>query len=227
MIEGPAFYPRLSGRKNLQFLQRLSGLPVKGDAIANSLEHVGLSGRGDERYRGYSLGMKQRLGIAAALMSDPELLILDEPTNGLDPDGAREIRELIMELAARGLTIFISSHLLEELELMCDYFVMIKSGTIAFAGSYRTLVSSQVQTLVVETEYEIDLPALMRVAGDRGISATVVGSSLHLRHELHPMSVSGADFNRWASEAGITLSRLHIKVPSLAEIFFNTREESQ
>ena len=221
MIEGPAFYPKLSAHKNLQYLQRVSGARVDHGSIEEALARVGLAGRGQENYRGFSLGMKQRLGIAAALMSAPELLILDEPTNGLDPVGAREIRELIIELAQQGFTIFISSHLLEELELMCDYFVMIDAGRIAFVGSARTLRSTQEQTLVVQPEYDVDLSLLVHLALNQGYLTRVESEYL----QIFQSRDQGAEFNRLASEAGITLKHLRITTPSLAQIFFKAQRE--
>jgi ABC-2 type transport system ATP-binding protein len=116
MIEGPAFYPALSGYENLMVLAKLGGFPIERVQIL--LEKVGLGTRGKSKYKTYSLGMKQRLGIAAALLPEPKLLMLDEPTNGLDPEGIQEIRALLRDLANEGTTVFVSSHLLSELEII-------------------------------------------------------------------------------------------------------------
>ena len=118
LIESPAFYPQLSGKDNLLALARLGG--IDSGVIPWVLERVGLLQRSSTRYRSYSLGMKQRLGIAAALLSSPDLLILDEPSNGLDPAGIVEMRDLIRSLADEGMTIFVSSHLLSEIEHICE-----------------------------------------------------------------------------------------------------------
>ena len=126
MIEGPAFYPALSGAENLKVLATLGGFPI--ERVDQLLEQVGLAERGKSKYKTYSLGMKQRLGIAAALLPNPKLLILDEPTNGLDPEGIQEIRQLLRSLADNGTTVFVSSHLLSELELISEYLVMLRKG---------------------------------------------------------------------------------------------------
>ncbi len=129
LIEAPAFYPQLSGRDNLRALARLGRLKLS--AIEPVLARVGLSDRAGDKYRSYSLGMKQRLGIAAALLPEPELLILDEPTNGLDPAGIVEMRGLIRSFADDGMTVLVSSHLIAEIEQVCDYVVMIRAGARA------------------------------------------------------------------------------------------------
>src|SRR3954469_19947191 len=123
LIESPAFYPSLSGAENLRLFATVGGHDVAQiDAL---LDAVGLAGRGNDRYRSYSLGMKQRLGIAAALLGDPDLLVLDEPANGLDPQGVREMRSLIGGLAGTGRTVLVSSHDLSELEQVCDWLILI------------------------------------------------------------------------------------------------------
>jgi ABC-type multidrug transport system ATPase subunit len=137
LIEGPGFYPYLSGRANLQVLARYRGLP--DSAVDAALERVDLSERGGDRFKVYSLGMKQRLGVAAALMGDPELIVLDEPTNGLDPGGMADMRALIVDLASGGQTVLLSSHLLAEVEEICDRVGVISRG--------RLLVESTVAEL--------------------------------------------------------------------------------
>ena len=133
LIEAPAFYPQLSGRDNLRALARLGRLKLT--AIEPVLARVGLSDRAGDKYRSYSLGMKQRLGIAAALLPEPELLILDEPTNGLDPAGIVEMRGLVRSFADDGMTVLVSSHLIAEIEQVCDYVVMIRAGSCTRAAS--------------------------------------------------------------------------------------------
>src|SRR4029077_10442335 len=124
--ESPAMYPRFSARRNLELLGRISGIgPAR---VREVLDEVGLAERADDQVKTYSLGMKQRLGIAGALLKDPEVLILDEPANGLDPAGIREIRELIRNLAAEGRTVFLSSHQLGEVEQVCDRVAVMSHG---------------------------------------------------------------------------------------------------
>jgi ABC-type multidrug transport system ATPase subunit len=137
LIEGPGFYPYLSGRANLQVLARYRGL--LDTEVDGALERVDLAERGGDRFKTYSLGMKQRLGVAAALMGEPELIVLDEPTNGLDPGGMADMRKLIVDLARGGQTVLLSSHLLAEVEEICDRVGVISRG--------RLLVESTVAEL--------------------------------------------------------------------------------
>ena len=141
LIESPAFYPQLSGRDNLKALARLGQLPVS--KVDPALERSGLAARAGDRYRTYSLGMKQRLGIAAALLPSPELLVLDEPTNGLDPAGIVEMRALIRSFADDGITVLVSSHLISEIEQICDYVVMIRAGKLVHQGTVADLQAGQ------------------------------------------------------------------------------------
>jgi ABC-2 type transport system ATP-binding protein len=138
MIEAPAFYPYLSGRDNLRVLAQAGGLPAA--RVDAALDLVELSARARDKFRAYSQGMRQRLGIAAALLHEPSLILLDEPTNGLDPAGQLEIRELIRTLAASGRTIFLSSHMLHEVEQICDEVVILKDGRLVAGGPVAALL---------------------------------------------------------------------------------------
>jgi ABC-2 type transport system ATP-binding protein len=137
MIEAPAFYPYLSGRDNLRVLARVGGVALA--RVEAALDVVELADRAGDKFRVYSQGMRQRLGIAAALMHDPRLIVLDEPTNGLDPAGQLEIRELIRTLARSGRTIFISSHQLHEAEQICDQVAILREGRLVIAGAVADL----------------------------------------------------------------------------------------
>jgi ABC-type multidrug transport system ATPase subunit len=128
LVEGPGFYPYLSGRDNLRALARYRGLPRA--EVERVLDVVALADRGDDRFRGYSLGMKQRLGVAAAMLGDPELVVLDEPTNGLDPAGMADMRALVVSLARGGQTVLLSSHLLAEVQEICDRVGVINDGRL-------------------------------------------------------------------------------------------------
>ena len=141
IVEMPDLYRFMTGRENLEHFARM--LRVGSDDIERVATIVGLAHRLDQRVREYSLGMRQRLGIAQALLGHPKLLILDEPANGLDPAGIREIRELLRGLAAEGMSVFVSSHLLAEIELMCDRVAIIHKGRILRDGTVRELISSQ------------------------------------------------------------------------------------
>jgi ABC-2 type transport system ATP-binding protein len=137
MIEGPAFYPYLSGRDNLRVVARLAGVPA--DRIDPALATVDLSDRGGDRFSAYSLGMKQRLGVAAALLKDPELVVLDEPTNGLDPAGMRDMRALVVELGRQGRTVILSSHLMAEVQEVCDRVAVIAEGRMVAEATVADL----------------------------------------------------------------------------------------
>ena len=128
LVEGPGFYPYLSGLDNLRVMARYRGLPES--AAIGALARVDLADRGDDRFKSYSLGMKQRLGVASALMGEPELIVLDEPTNGLDPAGMADMRSLIVDLARGGQTVLLSSHLLDEVQEICDRVGVINKGRL-------------------------------------------------------------------------------------------------
>ena len=141
VIESPAFYPYMSGRQNLEYFRFISGRGSPDD-VDDVLERVGLTGRGDDRFRTYSLGMKQRLGIGYALLGDPEIVCLDEPTNGLDPEGMIQVRELIRSLGGGNRTVLLSSHLLNEVEQVCDSVTIISKGKLVVQGEVAELVRS-------------------------------------------------------------------------------------
>ena len=140
IVEAPALYPRFTGRRNLEILARIDGIERR--AVDAALDRVGLSGRAGDLVRTYSLGMKQRLGIAAALLKDPALLILDEPANGLDPAGIVEVRDLLRSLGAEGRTVFVSSHLLTEVQQVADRVAIIARGRLVATGSVQDVLAS-------------------------------------------------------------------------------------
>ncbi|MEI6648646.1 MAG: ATP-binding cassette domain-containing protein [Actinomycetes bacterium] len=220
MIEGPAFYPALSGAENLKVLADLGGYPIA--RVQGLLEQVGLGDRGGGKFKTYSLGMKQRLGIAAALLPQPKLLILDEPTNGLDPSGIQEVRELLKELAADGTTVFVSSHLLSELEMISEYLVMLRLGKVAFSGKTHELLSAQQPILVARPEYEIDLGRVVEIARMSGHEVSIVEGAANI---LAPSSWAAA-LNRLAFESGVTLASLTSVLPTLEETFFEMTSEA-
>lgn len=214
MIEGPAFYPYLSGRENLKVLATLGG--YSHSRIDELLDRVDLLDRGGSKFKSYSLGMKQRLGIAAALLPQPELLILDEPTNGLDPAGIHEIRTLLRALADDGITVFVSSHLLIELEQISDYLVILNEGKLLFAGETDHLLEAQLASIVARTKREEDLVQLASLVEKLGYDSTIENQSLHV---FAPPDWA-AELNRVAFDAGIVLSGLSTSRPSLEDTFF-------
>jgi ABC-2 type transport system ATP-binding protein len=219
MIEGPAFYPALTGNQNLTVLAKLGGFDTK--SIQGLLDLVELGDRGDSKYKTYSLGMKQRLGIAAALLPNPKLLVLDEPTNGLDPAGIQEIRNLLRKLANSGTTVFISSHLLSEIEVISDYLVMLRLGKVIFSGKTGQLLAKQQPVIVAKPEKPSDLDKLLRIAKEAGHEGTIIGDSVHVTGA----SDYAAKFNKAAFDAGVVLETLTPVRPSLEDTFFEMTGE--
>lgn len=140
IIERPNFYPYMTAKQNLSLVCKIKN--ISPDKIQEKLEIVGLASRMDSKFRTFSLGMKQRLAIASALLNDPEILILDEPTNGLDPQGIHQIREIIQEIAKTGTTILLASHLLDEVEKICDHVIILQKGQKLYAGSVNEMTAS-------------------------------------------------------------------------------------
>jgi ABC-2 type transport system ATP-binding protein len=219
LIESPSFYPALSGRRNLEVLTRLGRLDKS--RIDKVLAQVELSARAEDRVKTYSLGMKQRLGVAAALLPDPDLVILDEPTNGLDPAGIREMRSVMRGLADRGITVLVSSHLLREIEAICDHLMMIDHGRIVFQGPIGGLLEAQHTGIVARPEHATDLEKLLALCTAAGKQARIDGDVIRVSAE----DGWAAELNRQAFAAGITLSGLEVTRASLEEAFFAITEQ--
>jgi ABC-type multidrug transport system ATPase subunit len=208
LIESPAFYPYLSGLDNLRLLAEYAEVPRR--KVDEVLELVDLAGRAKDRFSAYSLGMKQRLGVAAALLKDPELVILDEPTNGLDPAGMRDMRRLIRELGSGGRTVLLSSHLLGEVQQICDRVGIINSG--------RMVAEHNVEEL--RGEQELVVRAAPR---EQAMSVLTSFGPVHqyddtLRVQVDPERA--AEVNRVLVEAGIAVSELRSSERALEDIFF-------
>ena len=214
MIEGPAFYPALTGAENLRVLATLGGFPQ--ERVQALLDQVGLGDRAKSKYKTYSLGMKQRLGIAAALLPNPKLLMLDEPTNGLDPEGIQKVRALLRSLANNGTSVFVSSHLLSELELISDYLVMLRKGEVVFTGKMTDLMLSQQPVIIAKTSNEHELVRLLEIAQSAGHQASIRDGAVHVQGPADWAQV----LNRAVFDAGITLSQLTPQLPNLEETFF-------
>ncbi len=212
LIEAPAFYPSLSGRTNLEVLALLGG--HSRSRVSQVLELVELSDRGSDPVGKYSQGMKQRLGVAMALLPDPDLLILDEPANGLDPLGIIQMRDLLRRLREQGKTIFLSSHLLGELEQVTDWLVMLHQGKALFSGPARDLLDRH-GGLVVEAEEATQLDLVAEIASAAGYTFTRVNGSLRI---ACPLDFS-SELNRRAREAGATHIVIRTKEASLEERF--------
>jgi ABC-2 type transport system ATP-binding protein len=216
LIESPAFYPQLSGRENLKALARLGQLPLS--AVDQVLERSGLLARAGDKYRSYSLGMKQRLGIAAAMLAGPELLILDEPANGLDPAGIVEMRGLIRSFAADGITVLVSSHLISEIEQICDYVVMIRTGRLIHQGSVGELRATQRPDYFLAPEHNADRDLLIKLLQDAGCTVTPRPAEASVLVEAP--GYGAADLNRLAAGGGIVLRQLTERTRSLERAFF-------
>jgi ABC-2 type transport system ATP-binding protein len=214
LIESPAFYPYLSGRANLRALAA-SGAPTPKHRVEEVLELVGLRERGDDKVSNYSLGMKQRLGIAGALLNDPRLLLLDEPANGLDPAGIVAMRDTLRHLASTGKTVFISSHLLGEVSQLADVIGIIAAGKLIREGPIETLLSGEGRVRVRVTADEV--ARAVAALAPLGVAARVDGSDDG--RPAGPASESGwlvvpiepgraAEVNRTLASAGIFASGL-------------------
>ncbi len=213
LVESPACIAGLSARANLVSIARLRVLPLaRVDAV---LDQVGLLGRDREPVRRFSLGMKQRLGIAGALLSDPELLILDEPTNGLDPAGIVEIRELLRDLGRNGRTVIVSSHQLAEIQAVCDHLVVIRFGELIFAGPMAEVLKRTREHIEIAPKHAADLDGLGAALAAGGWSVGSIDGGLRVAAAAD----CAAELNRAASAAGVTLSRLVVAQDTLEAIF--------
>jgi ABC-2 type transport system ATP-binding protein len=206
LIEGPAFHPAVSGIDNLRSLAVLGGHPTAG--IDDLVDLVGLTGRGGDRVGSYSFGMKQRLGIAASLLGDPELVILDEPTNGLDPVGMQDVRTLIRTISEGGRTVIVSSHLLGQLEHVCDWLIVLDRGGLVHLGTPESLGGAS-DALVLRSE-SVQLDDLAAIAGSSGLTIERRNDDLVLTlvDGVDPHRLA-AELNRRAHAAGIVLTELH------------------
>ena len=214
MIEGPAFYPALSGIENLKVLAKIGGIPYS--RCQELLELVGLGDRGNDKYKTYSLGMKQRLGIAASLLPNPKLLILDEPTNGLDPAGIQEIRDLLEKLAEQGVTVFVSSHLLSELEMISKYLVMLRKGEVIFAGPIQDLLARHKATIIAKPSSINSLNYLTDLIKKSGFTAIIEDDHILIDAD----ESASVRINKIAFEGGVVLAQLTPVKASLEETFF-------
>ena len=215
LVEGPAFYPYMSARDNLELFARVSG---KADAgrIEEVLEQVGLARRAKQKVRGFSQGMRQRLGIALAMLERPRLLILDEPTNGLDPQGTREIRELIRRVRdEEGTSVLVSSHLLGEMELVCDRVAILFRGQVLQEGALREVIGGESDTVAIEVDESDDARAANLLEGMGHAPERV-----RLGHlEFHVGNGDLAQLTRSLVEAGIAVHGLTRRKRTLEEAF--------
>lgn len=222
LVEGPSFYPFLSGRKNLTLFGRLLGV-FESQRIDEALEQVGLLERGHDLFRVYSRGMKQRLGIAAALLHEPELILLDEPMNGLDPPGVMRIRKLLLERAERGATVLLSSHLLNDAEQFCSHVAILHEGLLVAQGrleelcaSDETLLELRVQPIdkALELLSQHEAVASVEQSGEDRLTVAIKGLA---NHEL----------NRLLVQADLAVSSLLPKKRTLENLFLQSTQAPQ
>ncbi len=214
ILETPNFYPYMSGVKNLEIVATIK--EIKNPKIGEILNTVGLGERGHSKFKSYSLGMKQRLAIASALLSEPEILVLDEPTNGLDPQGIAQIRELILEIASRGITIIIASHILVEIEKVCTHAAVLQKGVLLFSGRVEELTGLEG---LVEIS-AMDNVALMQALQtfDSVESVTEEGALLLAKLKTE---MGAEEINRQLAAKGIYVNHLVFRKASLETQFLN------
>lgn len=218
MIEAPAFYPFLSGNDNLRVMAEHAGVPASG--IAQALDTVDLTGRARDRFRTYSQGMKQRLGVAAALLKNPGLLVLDEPTNGLDPAGVAEMRRLILQLGQQGTTVLVSSHIMTEIEHICDRVGIIRRGSLVAEGTLHDLRGGDVIRILAEP-----LDGAYRVtAGLRGVEGIEIVDDWLLVNGAPSLTPT---ITKALVTAGLAVHEVHVERTSLEEVFLNLTGENQ
>jgi len=219
-VEAPRFYPYLTGRANLELVAALDGGDAAG-RIDGALDTVELADRARDKVGGYSHGMRQRLGFAGALLRDPRLLILDEPATGLDPGGMRDMRRLIRRLADQGMTVLLSSHLMGEVEELCDRVVIISSGRVRYEGALADLIATTSGRYELRTTDDDRAAAIARA--QRGIEDTT--------HDARGLSFTAeepaaAALSIALGEAGIGIAALVPRTATLEELFFRLTEEA-
>jgi ABC-2 type transport system ATP-binding protein len=224
LVEGPGFHGFLSGRENL--LRAAAAEPLLAtrdipEVVGTALERVGLAAAADRRYRGYSLGMKQRLGLAAALLIPRRLVVLDEPTNGLDPAGTRDVRRIIGELHAAGATVIVSSHLLAEVEATCTHVAVLQAGALVAAGELATLLDTGSGGLVVATpDVELALKTL------RGVGATAYRAAGTAEEIVVADGPPAPEVIALLVRAGVAVHEARRSRTNLDELFARLTEES-
>ena len=212
IIEHPNFYPYMTAEQNLELVCKIKGVSSK--KVQEKLEVVGLLDRKDSKFKQFSLGMKQRLAIASALLNDPEILILDEPTNGLDPQGIHQIREIIKNIAATGTTILLASHLLDEVEKVCSHVVILRKGVSLYSGTVDGMNASHGFFTLNCSDMEALESALAQLPE---ISSTKIEEGYLVAYLSVPLD--SATLNRLLAEKGIFLSHLVKRKESLEEQF--------
>jgi len=219
ILETPNFYPYLSAVKNLQIIADIKGVPY--DEIKRVLETVELTSRKNSTFRTFSLGMKQRLAIAAALLGNPEVLILDEPTNGLDPQGIAEIRNIILAIAKKGITIILASHLLDEVQKICTHFTVLKQGKKLYSGKVDEILNESVLLEISGPDLDTINKALNEF--DKVLNVEKEGDLLIVK--LADNSTS-SELNNFLATKNVAVSHLALRKKSLEKYFLELLAES-
>lgn len=212
IIERPNFYPYMTAKENLELVCKIKGTPFS--KVTEKLELVGLLDRQNDKFRTYSLGMKQRLAIASALLNDPEILILDEPTNGLDPQGIRQIRDIIRIIASHGTTILLASHLLDEVQKVCSHVVVLRKGEMLYQGSVNDMIANN-------SFFELksnDIPKLKMVLQSHPAVDKIVDEEDKILVYVK-QDIPSAEINAYLFEQKIVLEHLVKRRNSLEEQF--------
>ncbi|WP_430927335.1 ABC transporter ATP-binding protein [Polaribacter marinivivus] len=215
IIERPNFYPYMTAVQNLNLICKIKG--VSSDKIDEKLKIVNLFERRDSKFRTYSLGMKQRLAIASALLNDPEILILDEPTNGLDPQGIHEIRQIIKKIAANGTTILLASHLLDEVEKVCSHVVVIRKGIKLYSGRVDEMTASNG---LLELKVDVNEEKLIALLETHEAISKVTKKQETVIATLGK-EITATEINKFLFEKGFVLSHLVKRKPSLEQQFLD------
>ncbi|SFU51153.1 ABC-2 type transport system ATP-binding protein [Clostridium sp. DSM 8431] len=219
LVEGPAFYNYLSAEENLKIFAAYSGV-YDDNKIKSIFKLVGLKGREKDLVSSYSLGMKQRLGIAQSLLNDPEILILDEPTNGLDPEGIKEIRELIIRLSTeRKITIMVASHILNEIQKMCNKVIILKRGEVVFQGEASELLSEKNNEYIINSG---NIEAVKKEAQNKNLDITNIGNE-EIRFKIG--SSKPEDLFEYFSGKGLKIREMYLSKNTLEELFFDVVQE--
>ncbi len=218
IIERPNFYPYMTATQNLKLVCKIKG--VDYDKVDEKLEVVGLLERKNSKFSTYSLGMKQRLAIASALLNDPEILILDEPTNGLDPQGIHQIREIIKQIASKGTTILLASHLLDEVEKVCSHVVVLRKGEKLYSGRVDEMISSH-GFFELKSNKQDELIKL--IENNPAFGKIKVTDSLVTAFLNEPMKSD--DLNKFLIEKGVILTHLVQRKESLEEQFLQLTDK--
>lgn len=212
IIERPNFYPYMSAKENLELVCKIKG--INYTKVNEKLEIVGLLDRKDSKFKTFSLGMKQRLAIASALLNDPEILILDEPTNGLDPQGIHQIRDIIKLIASQGTTILLASHLLDEVEKVCSHVLVLRYGEILYSGTVGGM-TNQIGYFELQAENNLSIITALQNHSEIDIISEMDGKVIvHFKS-----TVDATQLNKYLFDKGVCLSHLVQKKMSLEEQF--------